>query len=604
MTYVAEPYVQFVDDLLNALTGGETRQRFVYAPPATYPVAAADPVIAATLRVFGQARGGFRLFVSDRDYRFEQGEIRWQTADPAAVLPDEGTPFYANFEAQRPPGSLPPLTDRHPGSVTRLLAESFAREYAVLSGQLEGIYRSGFLATATGRDLDEVVRLVGLTRRSGAFAVGTAVFSRLSPAPADIQIEAGTRLSTVKPPAASFETTEDRTLRRGELTVETPIAATAPGAAGVVPAKWVAAIDRPILGVDSVENPQATRLIGDEEGDDALRRRAERAHERAGKATTGALLAALTSVPGLREKDVRILQDHLAHPGVVKLEIVKPVTTALSTRELEDFEALIRTRIEETRPVGVRVLHRLDLADVTFDEQSQPAPGVALWPERLSDTPPLLKISAIVKVIPAAASLRQAERSDLDQRVHQAVDAFFDEIGIGETVIYNRLIAVLMSLDGVLDIVVDLAADLAADADPRPRQLYRTNLYPGDPGLRPTLAGLQVEIAGQLVLLSVTVKITLLGVGLLGNVVDNRRAALDDVAVRLQNGLRTSPAGTITLQVLRGYVASKPNYGTEVLSYQADYMDAGVRIRQLNPEINIASGETVWIGRVVDGGPK
>ena len=40
------------------------------------------------------------------------------------------------------------LNDRNPGSVTRLLAESFAREFAVLSRQLESVYQAGFLTTA------------------------------------------------------------------------------------------------------------------------------------------------------------------------------------------------------------------------------------------------------------------------------------------------------------------------------------------------------------------------------------------------------------------------------------------------------------------------
>jgi uncharacterized phage protein gp47/JayE len=597
MTYVAEPYVQFVDDLLNALTGGESRQRFVFAPPAKYPIAAADPVIAGTLRVFGQAQGGFRVFAAGRDYAFEGDEILWST-DAAAVTPDEGTPFYVNFETQRPPGSLLPLTDRHPGSVTRLLAESFAREYAVLSGQLEGIYRSGFLATAAGRDLDELVKLVGLRRRSAAFAIGTAVFSRLSPAPADVRIDAGTRLSTTSPPAVTFETTEDRTLRRGELTVEAPIAATVPGAAGVVPAKLVTSIDRPILGVDAVDNPQGTRLIGDEESDDALRRRAERAQERTGKATTGALLAAITSVPGLREKDVRITQDHLVHPGVVKLDIVRPLTAPASPQERADFAQRLQEQIDATRPAGVRVVHRHDVADVAQVAQSQAAPGVALWPERLADDPPLLKLRVGVKVIPAAVTLQRAERSDLDRRVRRAVESFFADLGIGETVVYNGLIAALMREEGVLDVAVDVAAD------GQPLRLYRANVYPGDPGLRPTLSSLAVEIAGQLILLSVTVAITLVGVGALGDPQDDTRAALDDVVEHLQNGLRTAPS-TITLAVLQGFVSGTSTYSAQVLRYQADYVDAGVRIRRDNPEIRVAGGETVWIGSVVvEGGPR
>jgi len=146
-------------------------------------------------------------------------------------------------------------------------------------------------------------------------------------------------------------------------------------------------------------------------------------------------------------------------------------------------------------------------------------------------------------------------------------------------------------LDGVLDVAVWLAA---AD-DP---QKISQNVFPADPGLRPVLAGLEVEIAGQLVVLSVAVKVSLTGAGTLGDPEADKRAALDDVAERLQDGLRTFAAGPITGQVLQGFIASTPNYTATLQSYQAEYLDAGVRIRKENPEIQIASGETVVVGRV------
>jgi baseplate J-like protein len=642
VSYVAEPYVQFVDDLLTALTGGETRRRFVYlAAQADYPLASSAPLIPGTLRVFGQAQGAFRLFAPGRDFKLQGGAVHWLD-DAGAVAPDEGTPFYANFEVQRPAGSAPLLTDRHPGSVTRLLAESFAREYAVLSGQLEAVYRAGFLDTATGRDLDEMVKLVGLTRRSAAFAVGSAVFSRLSPAPADVAIEAGTRLSTVQPPAVSFVTTEERTLRRGELTVDAPIAATAAGAAGVVAAGAVGAIDRPILGVDGVTNPLATRLTGAEEDDEALRQRARHALEGAGLATPGALLAALTSLPELREKDIRIVQYHLAFPGVVKLGIVLPTARAMTPAECTGLNARVQERIDETRPVGVRVLHRLDVVRPP-DTPPPPAPGVVISaPAVVSGPAQPLPVQVNLKVVPASPSLTPAERTDLERRARQAVEACFAGLGVGETLVYNRLIAGLMAIDGVLDVAVDLGAASL----PSP---VRANLYPADPGLRPVLKSLTVAIAGQLVLLSVAVTITPQLAGKLGDPQSDLQAALEDVADRLQNGLRTlasskldqgalqailaDPASQsvsrrdipdflagllnqpvtrqalqrmlsetshqpVTPEVLQGFVASPPNYTATIDSYQVEYVDAGVRVKKLNVEIPLTGDETLWIGRV------
>src|SRR5439155_17137645 len=106
-------------------------------------------------------------------------------------------------------------------------------------------------------------------------------------------------------------------LHRGSLSLEVPIRATVSGEAGVVAERAVAVINRPILGIESVSNPQPTQLAGSDETDDALRARARRALEGAGKATRGALVAALTSLPAVRDKDLRLEEDHRLRPGGV-----------------------------------------------------------------------------------------------------------------------------------------------------------------------------------------------------------------------------------------------------------------------------------------------
>ena len=112
MTYAAEPYAQFVDDLLTALTGGVSREQFLFLPEdGPYRLAPPGPLIKSTLRVFGQAVGTFARFQADRDFTLDGDLIRWKTqADgtpaPDAVWPDPGTSFYANYEDPRAPGRL------------------------------------------------------------------------------------------------------------------------------------------------------------------------------------------------------------------------------------------------------------------------------------------------------------------------------------------------------------------------------------------------------------------------------------------------------------------------------------------------------------------
>jgi uncharacterized phage protein gp47/JayE len=606
VSYAAEPYAQFVDDLLTALTGGATRQRFVFLPEEEpFRLSAPGAVIPGTVRVHGQAAGVFFRFRPNIDFQLAGGpSIEWKAANggPAAdaVWPDEGTAFFANFEYRAPAGAVLPLTDRNPGSVTRLLAESFAREYAVLSRQLEAVYRAGFVETAEGRDLDQVVRLVGVERRRRDVAVGSAVFSRSTPAPADIFIPAGTRLSTAEPPIADFETVEDHTLRRGELSAEAPIASLLAGAPGVVAAGTVRVIHRPILGVESVSNPQATRFGGAEETDEALRARASLALQGAGGATTGALLAALTSLPGVREKDVRIAEDHIAHPGLVRLTVALPKIDDAELRDELAAEAV--ERIAGARPAGVRIVHNLDMAVPAG--AGSPGPGVGAEDGTFfgvaSPGVEELPVRIAVRLTPTTLTLTPDERLALESAARATVEAFFAEVGLGEVLIYNRLVAALMQIPAVLDVALDWMYLPSQPPQGGAQSVaHRQNLFPLSPNVRPVLdpGDLDIEVGGQLVVLYVRANVTLKGLGLLGNQDDNREEAFRQVAERLRAGVRTFSQLELTPQALQSLLGGSATWDA-TLHYEADFIEAGVRIHKRDVTLKLTGLESLWIARV------
>jgi len=600
VTYAAEPYAQFVDDLLTALTGGVSREQFLFLPEdGPYRLAPPGPLIKSTLRVFGQAVGTFARFQADRDFTLDGDLIRWKTqADgtpaPDAVWPDAGTPFYANYEAVAPAGAAPLLTDRNPGSVTRLLSESFAREYAVLSRQLESVYRAGFLETAAGRDLEQVVALLGLTRFTRAFAVGTVVFSRSTPAPADVFIPAGTRLSTAEPPAVVFETTEDRTLHRGSLSAEAPVRATVSDAVGVVPARAIRVIHRPILGIESVENPQTTALSGTDEGDEALRARARRALEGAGKATMGALLGALATLPGVREKDVGIDEDPLSRPGVLTLRVAAP----LSDGDAREAIALI----EATRPAGVRVLHDLD--NPTPPAELTPGPNPDDDTAAPPDTAPpaaglFLPVAAKAILLPASGALSPQDRAALKRQGEDAIRAVVGEAGIGEILVYNRLVAALMAIDGVTDATLELYPNLEGQLPPSHRNLVPPKTL--RPTVDPQHGGLvQVEIGGQLVALDVTVGITLQAEGALGDQAVDLANARIQVAGQLRDAVGSLTA--LSVASLRGTIVPRETFTITSLAFTMEYVQAGVRINKLfteaDPAVPVSPLQRLWVRTV------
>lgn len=594
MTYAAEPYAQFVDDLLLSLTGGVSRARFSFSSESTrYPLTPLAPIIPSSLTLFGLAGGEYARFQPGRDFVLTADSVvEWRaTGDgspaPGAVWPDEATTFFANYDSAGGVTAAPLLTDRNPGSVTRLLAESFAREFAVLSKQLESVYDAAFLETSSGRDLDQLVRLVGIERRTRSFATGSVIFSCNAPATGDIPINAGTRLSTAQPPLVVFETSEDRTLRRGDLTVDVPVRAIESGPTGVVPTRAISVVHRPIIGIASASNAQGTTLAGEDESDDALRTRASRALENAGQATRGALLGALASLPGVKEKFVRLEEDHLTRPGVVIANVAAELTSADAARAV--------LLLDESRPAGVRVLHNID---------APPALVAAVPPNVIDDPltgPPTLVVveglyqPVVVRavVLPISPSLSGADRTALQSTVRAAIAALLADAGIGETVVYNRVVATVMSIEGVLDVAVELYLKPAAGAVVGAR---RQNLSPPST-LRPKLADddLIVEIASEIVAFDVDVTIVLTDFARsTGNIADTLADARADVYGLLQDRVGEI-AGPITPAALLAQLPPTITYSVTSLDYTVQYLEAGLIVNEDNPTITLGELERPWV---------
>jgi hypothetical protein len=163
MSFRAEPYGVFVDDLVTSITGGSTRDTFRFLPELQPFQLASTDVVPETVRVHGLAVDAHRRFRNGIDFDVVNGVIVFRPPGAGVVLPDLGSWFYASYELTPDPEAPPRLTDRNPGSILRTLAESFAREYAVVSRQLERVYDEAFVETAEGRALDQLSR--GLRRR-------------------------------------------------------------------------------------------------------------------------------------------------------------------------------------------------------------------------------------------------------------------------------------------------------------------------------------------------------------------------------------------------------------------------------------------------------
>jgi uncharacterized phage protein gp47/JayE len=596
VSFAAEPYGVFVDDLVSSLTGGVTRERFTFLDESKpFQLAYAPVAVASTVRVSGIVNGAYFRFTPGTDFDVTAGVIVWRESAPdvpaaRATWPDRGSDFYASYERKPDPQAAPRLTDRNPGSIVRTLGESFAREYAVVSRQLELVYQAGFLETAKGRDLDQVVSLVGVERWTRSVATGEVVLARSTPAPADIFIPAGTLVSTGQPPQLTVETTDAQTLRSGTLSATAPVRARVSGPAGVAAAGSLTVINRPILGIESVTNPQALVFGGADETDESLRARAGRALEAGGGATTDAILGALTSVEGIREQDVRIVEDPVASPGLLKISIASQLDAA--------HAALAASLIEQQRPAGIRIHHNLTVPAVsslapTSDNQGEdPGPPPA---GRASSDPVWFDVGVTAAVTPASASLTAQQKIALTSAVTGAINTFAESLGVGDTVVYNRLVAAIVDVPGVYDVSLDVFQPSIATTG-------RKNVPPVPPDTRPRLqaANLDVRLRGALIALDVSVQVELLGLAQLAPLDSAISTIHDDVAAKLQTVLGGS--GAISTSTLLGAVPDTDTYSVKALSYTAEFLEEGLRITRESPEFTPTPDQQAWI-RSVNVGP-
>jgi uncharacterized phage protein gp47/JayE len=457
MTFVAQPFEQFVDEILTALTGGFVREEHRFEGAGEpYPLGTASAV-PASVRIVGQGARAFRAFERGIDFEYlpAAGAIRW--IDGGAT-PDDRSFFYLSYQ---PTEGVRRLTDRNTGSVSRTLAEAFARQFAVLHQQMDVIYRSAFVDLSSDVSLDHVAALLDLTRRDARYAIGEVLFKRSTPAPAAIAIPSGTLVSTLD--GITFATTEERRLRRSQLSVSIPIRAREPGAIGAVPAGAITVLNEPLLGVEAVVNTEATHFDRARETDDELRRRIKGAIERAGRASPNAILRTLMEeVPQINETNARLVE-RIGEPGLVELQFGLAGVDEGTVRRIDD--AIFRSR-----PAGVRVVHNLGAlgkrpangagASNGGALPAQPAMGSAppratLSPEELRGLPEgVLPLRVEVLYRLTQADVSPAARDDIEAGVRDRLSAHIEALPMDADLVHSKLLGRVVEAEVIADATV------------------------------------------------------------------------------------------------------------------------------------------------------
>lgn len=337
---IDRPYREVVEDILTAIIGGIVNEPIIYDIKSDfYPLAQPAQDLR---RVTGLVNEDRYTFQRNIDYQFSAGDnaLIWEDG---GNHPDDETTFFVDYFQQN---SSSPLSDINVGSVTRTLSEAIGREIATVYQQINLAYRSGFIDSAEGKALDLVVAILGVTRKTKDFAVGLITLFRDPAATGNITIAQGVRMTTTKGDVL-FETTEPRTLQRGQLRIEAPIRAGEAfrGEVGMVATEAITLLVQPIEGIDRIANLEPTILSAEDETDEQLRGRARARLRSLGKATIPALSRVVF------ESRAKLLE--VRDPASPPIKRTLPGTVDLLVEiEPEKLPAL-RGAVNQTRAAGV-----------------------------------------------------------------------------------------------------------------------------------------------------------------------------------------------------------------------------------------------------------
>ncbi|MGG6242091.1 baseplate J/gp47 family protein [Nodosilinea sp. AN01ver1] len=413
MSFRRRPFPEVLDNLLTGITQGVSSESHPFPPPgATGPPfrhTLQQPPVAEIQSVYGQRDGESVLFRQGSDYALAGGNtLVWLEG---AQLPDPGTLLAINYYPQ---AALPVLTDIYTGSVVRTLSESVALEIARLYAQLEQVYDSGFVDTASDRALDHVVALLGIERVQGGLATGLLEFTRAANSRGAINIPAGTRAINADG-SVEYETIETVQMAPDQTTVRVPIRDLEPN--DPLPANALTTLVVPLAGVASITNPAPTAIATRSETDAELRSRTKNFLYGSQRATLGALQQAIAS-QGLTAE----IEELTDATGVRRLKI----TPLVQTLPPDQYQRLY-TALEAARPAGI--------------------------PFTIAAPNPPVPLNVSLRLTTASGLLEQELRG-IQHTLQQQIADYFAQLTSAEPGSLNRLIGLALAINGVEDVQI------------------------------------------------------------------------------------------------------------------------------------------------------
>jgi uncharacterized phage protein gp47/JayE len=311
---------------------------------------------------------------------------------------------------------------------------------AVIWQLAEYVYYGAYKDTAEGYQLDGVCQYIGITRKPASYATGTVTFTGTEGTviPLQFLVSTGTY---------QFWTQQIATIPVGG-TVDVPIRAIELGNTSNVLASTITTIVNPLRGVTAVTNTLGTTGGADVETDEALRARYNESISLGGASTTSAIEAELLQVQ-----------------NVVAAVVTENVTMAtVDGIPAKAFEAMvyggtnsdIADAIYRTKAAGIQAF-----GDITVPITDDNGQVHNIGFSRVAEVPVYVHVTLTTdsELFPVAGMttietniIKYIGGTDADTTKYYG-------LGLGDDVVYTKIIGICHSVAGVTDVTVTLSTD-------------------------------------------------------------------------------------------------------------------------------------------------
>ena len=304
----------------------------------------------------------------------------------------------------------------------------------------EDVYFSAYKDTATGIQLDRVCQYIGITRKPADRATGSVIFTGT----AGTVIPANT---IVKADEILFWTLTAVTVGV-DGTVSANIMALEAGVIGNVQPGTINALFKTVSGVSAVINTLSTSGGDESESDDELRTRFDQSISAGGSSTTSSIEAHIYAVQDVIDVDVT------ENETMTTVDSVPP--KAISCFVYGGVDADIAQAIFETKGAGIQA-YGSTVVTVTDTKGI----GHQIGFSRPTVIPIYVNVTLTkdVSIFPlnGATTIETAIIKYIGGLAADSVE--YNGLGVGDDVIYTKIIGLCHSVSGVTDVDVEISTD-------------------------------------------------------------------------------------------------------------------------------------------------